>query len=349
LAGRLYCGDSRDAWKRDLRRFELIVGGLALVVLSTSVTLYIMNRSKPWVGEGKITVDAPPPQTVLSPLQLLVKPSDEVRGTDAGSTASSAAPPFVPKVVVNPDWRPGTARILGAQAVTTQSDYIKPVWSPVGLDIAFTRSDMTGVFVTGPLQTGYRMLADDPNAGRDMGWNIDGMSLRMTDPDGQPVELLITGEKQPTTEVPARVFERDSDIFLISGEGTQVQISGSQDRFHSPQLSPDERKVLYLGRQTGIYITTIENGNTILVGSGQNPTWLPDSSAIVFDIPVSDGMTVIEGDLWYASIDGRELTNLTNSAAVIEARPMVSPDGQFIAFDREGAICVGRFSREVAD
>jgi Tol biopolymer transport system component len=81
------------------------------------------------------------------------------------------------------------------------------------------------------------------------------------------------------------------------------------------------------------------------VGKGEHPSWLPDSSGIVYDIPISDGARVIDSDLWFAASDGSERTNLTNTPGIAESWPAVSPDGSRIAFVAEGAVYIGKFVR----
>jgi hypothetical protein len=252
--------------------------------------------------------------------------------------------------VVYPDWKPGGTRVApDAQPVTEPGDFVSPKWSPVGLDIAFTRRDRSGIFLAGPMGAASRALSDDVGIGTDFSWNMDGMSLHLREPDGQYAELVITGEKYPTTAKPARVFERDSIICHQGEDGNAVPISGAHDRFHSPRLSPDETRVVFLGRETGIYIVNTDGTSLISVGPGQNPSWLPDSSGICYDIPVSDGNTAVAGDLWYAKADGTERTNLTNSPTTVESHPAVGPDGRRIAFIRDGAVWVGRIEAQIGE
>jgi Tol biopolymer transport system component len=144
----------------------------------------------------------------------------------------------------------------------------------------------------------------------------------------------------------AEVFEQDGSIYFQPDEDRPpVRISASQDRFYAPELSPDGEKVLYLGRETGIYIADVEGRTAVSVGRGAHPEWLPDSSGIVYDIFEGQGDSAVDGDLWFASADGRERTNLTATADIAEAYPAVSTDGRRVAFSSDGAIYVGDFIR----
>jgi Tol biopolymer transport system component len=139
-----------------------------------------------------------------------------------------------------------------------------------------------------------------------------------------------------------QVFERDNLVFLVAPDETVKRISGNQDRFYAPKLSPDQSKIVYVGRETGLYISTIDGLRTFSVGEGENPAWMPDSSGIVYDVPVSDGAKVIDGDIWFASASGTERTNLTKTPGVVELEPDVAPDGEHIAFASNGTIYTGR-------
>jgi hypothetical protein len=327
-----------------MRKFEMIVGGVALAVLSVSAAYYLANHP---VHRGKISVGASEGPRSVSPMDVLAKTdATPMAGTatqDREATAARYRERMRREPVVYPDWKPGEAHIApDARAVTAPGDFIAPAWSPVGLDIAFTRRDRAGIYVAGTAGGGARALSDDAGIGSAFAWNMDGMSLHLREADGQYAELMITGEQYPAAPKPAKLVERDNIIFYQPEDGDAVPISGAHDRFHGSRLSPDETRVVFLGRETGIYIVNTDGTSLISVGPGQNPSWHPDSSGIVYDIPVSDGTNTVGGDLWYASTDGTERTNLTNSPGIVESHPAVSPDGKRIAFIRDGAVWVGK-------
>lgn len=332
-----------------MRKIDLLAGAAALIVISVTVTVYIARNPLRRSRSEVIRVGVSEPLRTLSPEDILKK-APPPTGAAAGSEVSTSPATSVrlgPErvMIVHPDWQPGTTRVEGAYAVTKPGNFISPLWSPIGLDIAFTTTDFKGIYLAGVNTSEARLLADDPMTAADYEWNIDGMSLYAQEADDRPVELMITGEKYPLPERPRKVFERDGNIYCMADEGGLARISGSQDRFYGPGLSPDETKVLFLGRETGIYIALLDGSQTISVGRGENPAWLPDSSGIVFDIPVSDGQSVIDGDLWFASVDGRERTNLTNTPGIVETHPAVSPDGTRISFIGAGAVYVGKLSK----
>jgi len=332
-----------------VRKIILIIGLLALLAASVFSTLYLVNHPRRSQDENVINVGVTDPATELDPKELLSAPAqhpDKRLPPDAleGPEPAMSRPPNY--MLAYPEWQTGEGRVEGAQAITDPERYIKPVWSPVGLDLAFTKDDFTGLYL-GASKPGSppRLLAADPGVGSDFQWTPDGMSIKATGADGTEAEFLITGERFPVPPGTKKVFVKDDRIFIRDEDGTEKQISGLEDRFTEPKLSPDGLKVLYRGRETGLYIGLADGTRVIFVGEGRNASWLPDSRGIVYDRPVSDGAAVVDGDLWLATVDGRLRTNLTNTPGIVEAWPSVAPDGQRIAFTAGGAIYVGKLVR----
>lgn len=332
-----------------MRRLILIIGLLALLSASVLSTLYLVNHPRRSSDEKAVVVGVSNPEQILDPRDLLAPPSQRTGrivppGSLDGPEPQMSRPPGY--MLAYPDWGPGEAKVEGAQNVAESEQFVKPVWSPVGLDIAFTREDFSGLYLGAPLPGSQpRLLASDDDIGREFQWTQDGMSIKAPGADGTYAEFLITGERFPVQPVEKKVFVRDDRIFIRDEDGTEKQISGLEDRFADPVLSPDGLKVLYRGRETGLYIGLADGSRVIFVGEGRNARWLPDSRGIVYDQPVSDGSSIVDGDLWLATVDGRTRTNLTNTPGIVEAWPSVAPDGQRIAFTAGGAVYVGTLVR----
>lgn len=332
------------------RRILLVTGLLALLAASIFSTLYLVNHPRRSARDGGLRVGVTEPSETLQPSELLSPPEQRMDkqvppGSLDGPRPVASRPDNY--MLTYPDWQPGIARVEGAKSVTDARDYIKPVWSPVGLDIAVTREDQRGLYLVAPLPGSLpRLLSDDAQVGRDFNWTADGMSIRAPGGDGSFAEYLITGERFPIPEPDTRVFVRDDRIFYRNEDGRENQISGLEDRFTEPMLSPDGMKVVFRGRETGLYIGLTDGTRVIFAGEGRNARWLPDSRGIVYDLPLTDGTSIVDGDLWLATVDGRTRTNITNTPGIVEAWPSVSPDGQRIAFSAGGAIYVGNLVRD---
>jgi hypothetical protein len=332
-----------------VRKIDVIALTLVVVVASAGVTYYVSRHPLRRSTEERIQIGAEKPIQKLSPGDILKPPQPTATPATGASgseeQATSAALALHTSIIVHPEWKPGATHVMGAYAITKQQGFIAPTWSPLGLDVAFTTYERAGIWVAGPNGTDARQVSDDRLPQLDFAWSADGMQLTMSAVDRRPIALMLTGEKYPIPEIPRRVTEREGNIYVADDEGGLQRITGSQDRFSGPKLSPDETLVAYAGIETGLYISTVDGKRTISVGKGENPSWLPDSSGIVYDIPISDGAHTIDGDLWFAAADGSERTNITNTPGIVEAWPAVSPDGLRIAFVAEGAVYVGKLVR----
>jgi hypothetical protein len=350
-----------------LHKRGLFIGTAMLVAASTATTFYLVNHPLRPKEAGVVEVGANEPQQVLSPSEILVplSPESAAELQSAGTTQTtdteqseqtdesarilaSFAPPG--NKVAYPDWKTGQFQVREARAVTGEGLYWLPKWSPVGLDIAFTDGARNAIFIAGAMPGGaVRELVSGASIGSDFRWNMDGMSLRVKAPDGQFDDVLITGERYPAPPLTDRLIVRDDRIYYFASPGPPlakaVLVSGVQDRFSGPILSPDESRTVYHGAQTGLFISAVDGSRALCVGEGANPTWLPDSSGIVYDMPVSDGRAIVGGDLCIAMADGSYRANLTQTPGIVESCPSVAPDGERIAFVASGVIYVGKLIR----
>lgn len=331
-----------------MRKVDVAALTLVVVIASAAVTYYIAKHPLRDSQSDEIRIGASQAIRKLSPREILKTPAPTVlAGGEAsaseGQTTGAAAQERM--LIVHPSWKSGTTHVEGAYAVTKPNDFIALKWSPLGLDIAFTRKDFSGLWIAGPNSTEARQVVDDKLPDLNFEWAPDGMQIYTMAIDRRPIAIMLSGEKYPIAQLQRHVFEREGNIYVVDEDGNPQRITGSQDRFFGPQLSPDGSRVAYSGTETGLYISTVDGKQTLSVGKGEHPSWLPDSSGIVYDIPISDGARVIDGDLWFAASDGSERTNLTNTPGIAESWPAVSPDGSRIAFVAEGAVYIGKFVR----
>ncbi len=132
----------------------------------------------------------------------------------------------------------------------------------------------------------------------------------------------------------------DGDIVIMNTDGTEsVNVSHNNGKDNFPAWSPDGRWIAFAsdrGGTWGIYVTD-PAGNEVRRVSGAReaiePSWYPDSQRVIYQAIESGSF-----DLFVVPIDGSEspkrLTDMKND----EKRPVVSPDGGWVAFesDREG-------------
>jgi hypothetical protein len=136
----------------------------------------------------------------------------------------------------------------------------------------------------------------------------------------------------------------------------------------APSWSPDGRSLLYRRdlhtTRRSLWIISLDTGSKVQVGPDapndlfeayDAPEWSPDGGSIVFSGRPSDAPRTLEGAgrsaLWSMSIDGTEITRLTDGTRADYA-PEFSPDGSRIAFARgraEGGGAVLTMDRDGTD
>lgn len=201
-------------------------------------------------------------------------------------------------------------------------------WSPDNSRIAFV-SDRTGnedIFVMNADGTDQRNLTN--NSARDIHpyWTPDGQSLLFNS---------------------TRVNPNILSIHKMTQAGTDIKrISISSDDETCAHLSIDGSKILYLraflGQNDEIFTSELSTGkatNISNTGASEGwPCWAPDGKSVVYASAQFGVFNLFQKSL--ANESPRRLTHV--SSPWYDARPMVSPDGKEIVFNRqkEGSIAI---------
>jgi dipeptidyl aminopeptidase/acylaminoacyl peptidase len=200
--------------------------------------------------------------------------------------------------------------------ITGKADFLVPRWSPDGRFILLSKGKYRGLYILSLKDRSIRTLSDSPGVGYAAGWCQDGRAIAFTEDDrlqiidvnGRPMASIRTSYAKDSREV----FTRDDTIyFRDNSTGRETKISPGEDKFFLPRLSPDRKKVAYIGLSTGIHIINLDNGRTVSIGLGTDATWAPDSKGIIFTHTRDNGHRIIASDLFYADAMTGELTNLT--------------------------------------
>ncbi len=261
--------------------------------------------------------------------------------------------------------QPGPSRVQGAVAsvglgeavrVTSEGYYLAPRFSPDGRHLLFTRPKYSGLLVAEVSGQGQPIVVSEEDY---VGWaakwtedgietrTMDGMILVFRDPLGERRRVETGRFYDPKTPSrPVHAYHESDAIHLVR-DGADAVISDGQDRYFAPRVSPDGKYVVYEGLVGGLRLYEVATGRTTLVGRGNHPAWLPDSSAFLYDVTEDNGERLTAGDLYAYPVPAGPAVRLTATPDRIETHPSVSRDGRQVAFESQGTLYVAplRWSR----
>ncbi|MGI8908715.1 MAG: TolB family protein [Candidatus Sumerlaeaceae bacterium] len=243
----------------------------------------------------------------------------------------------------------GTRRVIQARAITTpeEGDFMAPRWSPDGLELLFSKAGYNGLYTKGSQGGPLNEITGQEGVGFAAQWEADGQIKTRKNgkkqkfaPDGTPTDAAEFEHDSSLTGT----FTKDDTVYVRANPGeAPVPISPTgDDKYFGGVLSPDGKYVAYNGLVSGLYIAPLDGSSPpVNLGPGVSPSFLPDGSGIVYSVTEDDGHNLVAGDLFLASLDGSEVSNLTQSSGQIEQHPSISSDGSHIAYESGGVIHVG--------
>lgn len=236
--------------------------------------------------------------------------------------------------------------------VTGKGDFMVPRWSPDGRFILLTKGKYRGLYILSLEDRSIRTLNDSPGVGYAARWCLDGRTIAFTEYDRLKV-IDVNGQPMASKHAafakdPYEVFTRDDTIyFRDNSTGRETKISRGEDKFFLPRLSPDRKKVAYIGLSTGIYINNLDNGRTVPIGLGTDVAWAQDSKGVLFTHTRDDGHRIIASDLFYADAGTGKLTNLTSTPDRHESHAAISSTGTEVAYTVDGQVFLSKLSYEL--
>jgi TolB protein len=191
-----------------------------------------------------------------------------------------------------------------------------PSFSPDGRQIAFTRTGPSrGVFVIDADGSGLHPLTRADSNDDSPSWSPDGKLISVS-------YMGTIGVRPP-----------EGGLYRAIVIGTVSDFQGTVS------WSPDSRRMVFASSytlprgDTAIFIAGTDRQNDVrmLPGTegGTAAAWSPDGKTIAITGRIGGGTS----DLYLIDPDGTNLRRLTNDA-VVDSRPVWSPDGTEIAFNR---------------
>lgn len=257
-----------------------------------------------------------------------------VSASSAGASDNDKTPPF---------------KVKNSRAITPKNNFMSPRWSPDGMDVIYTSAKFKGLYLVSADGTGVRQLSDEDGVGYKVKWSKDGTKL-IIKKDGKEVALDLTGDESDAAGLvdPDSIYAESDKIYYKNPQtGETETLTGDDDKYFNPVTSPDGSKVAYQGLSSGIHVKNVMTGEDVNIGQGGSFEWTPDGQGLVYNYTQDDGMKLISGDIYYASADGSEVYNITDTPDIIEEKPSISPDGKKVTYEVDGQIFVADLDEAV--
>jgi Tol biopolymer transport system component len=332
--------EARKRAQRRRRRNAAVVTFVALVGVALFAVLGRSAQSQ-MASPARSARSSVPAQAATSKIAFIREP----RGGYAGVL-----------YVMNPD---GSGQQMLAPAFPDMR------WSPDGQKIAFSAwsHDSSDLFVMNADGSGQQMLTSDPEWDGGPAWSPDGQALAFTsgadiyviNADGSDRRRLASGARpgalrpgelawSPRGDKIAFVRERDGDleIYLMNADGSgERRLTRNTVRDSSAIWSPDGRRIAFESNwQVWVMNADGSAQRRLTRNGGRNfaPVWSPDGQRIAFERrtgrekyrPCSGCGRASAFEVRVMNRNGSGQQTLTRSGA----KPVWSPDGRKIAFER---------------
>lgn len=120
------------------------------------------------------------------------------------------------------------------------------------------------------------------------------------------------------------VFNDDNDqLFILDlKKGNTQKITDDYQGYFKPIISYNDRFIAYSSLSGFIKVYDINNKINYNIGYGKGYRWSKDSKNILFYRFDTDGLNLINSDIFISSYDGKEIYNITNTFDRFEIEPI---------------------------
>ncbi len=338
-------------------RFALLTASVVLAAWQFANVLHTWKADR-----AKHAAEAAPPG-MLTPLTGLADRTSQAAFSPDGTHVAFHRDSFVPGN--SGIWIKQVGGEELVQLTSNVGDH-RPVWSPDGRNVAFSRlSDGGRGIYQVPAHGGEaKLLFETPLVQSEIDWSPDGETIAFTSrgKQGRPAIFLLSNENHSTRPLTAPeegfedwgpafspdgneiAFVRSGSIMVMPAEGGELRrLTPQPERVQgSPAWAADGKSILFAaqseGEMGGLWRVPASGGVPVLIRKGM--VWNPAASKRGFRLAFelfSSARSVDQLDLYPP---GQNARSLLTSAGGENAGQQISPDERKIAFqsDRTGAL-----------
>lgn len=168
---------------------------------------------------------------------------------------------------------------------------------------------------------------------------VQGALVRV-EPDGRLPVILdnVQGRDVDVRFAAGRAVSREPDDTIVSwqwrGSETARHVLLAGPQYFHPRLSPDGTHVVVAASAAGGGHLWLVGPDHVPVdlGRGEAPSWTPAGDGILFTQVEHDGHRVTASSLWRLELATRRAARLAYSRNPVISKPVLSPDGAWLAF-----------------